>query len=952
MQRPPCFLSSFLEVNSSCLVGAFVSQVSGTMGILSYFKPSKDAATSAIADESEVPTPTKKDILSRFKSPKQDEVDPANKIIDDESAPDTPINGGASHSDGNELRSMPSTAKMRSRGPSAPNSLFPPEAFHTDKDVNNLKCDVMVTWLYQQQMERLWTTGARDEGVVLKVARDSYTCCPDHLRHESQGFYKAVETLNVRCAMTVNTRVIKMFLWQNNRAYVPLQGGLRLQVLPSMDYLPRCQKHQFAAFIADQGVLVVWDDEPRHILDRAMKIEKALMDVIWTGDSGKTGNGTAATTPGSDSGDEKNMEKGSQEKRRRIVLMMPAISSATFACTLTAIAAGYRWITIEILYDGNFLRLLFILALWPQIWLALFFFQSLIEDLAHIVGPVSQLKKNSKFYSGRAPTSLSREAGPLPHVTIQMPVYKEGLKAVIEPTIASVKAAMSTYEMQGGTANIFVNDDGMQLLPEAAAKARQDFYDEHNIGWVARPAHNPKRQDGDAPFHRRGKFKKASNMNYAMWTSVRVEDRLNALAKDEKWSQDDEAAAYNTALAAVVEEDEDRTWADGNIRIGDYILLIDSDTRVPADCFLSCVSEMSQSPQVAIIQYASGVMNVTDSYFERGITFFTNLVYTNIKYAVATGDVAPFVGHNAVLRWTALQGIAYNCALDSREKWWSEATVSEDFDMALRLQTNRYLVRLGSYTDTGFKEGVSLTVYDELARWEKYAYGCSELVFHPLRYWPTRGPFTKLFIRFLFSSMPLCSKITISAYIGTYFALGSAWILTLANYFLTGWYNGYLDHFYVDSFRVYFAIVVVFTGLGNLALAILRYRTAEKSFFAALFENLSWVPMLVIFLGGTSLHISQAILSHLFSVEMTWGATAKEAENTTFFREVPKIIKKFKGTFLFCFGCAGMIVYMALFAPPLYRIDSFISIYPLAAVLVGHFALPIILNPGLMRFTW
>ena len=67
--------------------------------------------------------------------------------------------------------------------------------------------------------------------------------------------------------MTVNTRVIKLFLHSNDKAYVPLKGGLRLQVLPDISYLPRCQKHQFAAFIADRGLLIVWDDEPRHLLD-------------------------------------------------------------------------------------------------------------------------------------------------------------------------------------------------------------------------------------------------------------------------------------------------------------------------------------------------------------------------------------------------------------------------------------------------------------------------------------------------------------------------------------------------------------------------------------------------------------------------------------------------------------------------------------------------------------
>lgn len=71
------------------------------------------------------------------------------------------------------------------------------------------------------------------------------------------------------------------------------------------------------------------------------------------------------------------------------------------------------------------------------------------------------MKKNSRYYSAKPPALLNRDAGTrLPHVTIQMPVYKEGLSAVIKPTVQSVKRAISTYELQGGTASIFVNDDG------------------------------------------------------------------------------------------------------------------------------------------------------------------------------------------------------------------------------------------------------------------------------------------------------------------------------------------------------------------------------------------------------------------------------------------------------------------------------------------------------------
>ncbi len=63
-----------------------------------------------------------------------------------------------------------------------------------------------------------------------------------------------------------------------------------------------------------------------------------------------------------------------------------------------------------------------------------------------------------------------------------MPVYKEGLKgyvvggllpnhflkltlsSVIIPTVTSLLAAVKQYEDQGGTASIYVNDDGMQLV--------------------------------------------------------------------------------------------------------------------------------------------------------------------------------------------------------------------------------------------------------------------------------------------------------------------------------------------------------------------------------------------------------------------------------------------------------------------------------------------------------
>lgn len=61
-------------------------------------------------------------------------------------------------------------------------------------------------------------------------------------------------------------------------------------------------------------------------------------------------------------------------------------------------------------------------------------------------------------------------------------------------------------------------------------------------------------------------------MNFALMISCKVEDKLALIERDESWTQAKEAQAYEDCLKEVLEEDG-RAWADGNIRVGDYILL-------------------------------------------------------------------------------------------------------------------------------------------------------------------------------------------------------------------------------------------------------------------------------------------------------------------------------------------------------------------------------------------
>lgn len=833
-----------------------------------------------------------------------------------------------------------------SRYDSSGASIAPSIRSNRSSFIDDIKHEVMVNYLYQQQCSHLWVSdgSGEGEGVVLRKARNHYLACPPQLANSS--FAIACAELNVQVAMTVNSRVIKTFLaWSPDAVDVPLMNGLRVQILPTVNDIPRARKHQFAAFIASEALLVVWDDDPAHLVERAKTIEAELMQLVWqTGESTEDDDTNEKKTPRVT---EFQVDEESGEiipEKRPTNLMNTILVAFTLIIVIVMLGAGFRAVAIETVVDKGYIRMAFVLLTPVQVFFTLFFAQVIVGCIAQCIGPVRQMQLNSKYYSAKCSPRLRNRI--LPHVTVQCPVYKEGLASVIAPTVKSIKQAISTYELQGGSANMFVNDDGLQLLNEEDRRARIEFYADHSIGWTARPKHNV---DG---FLRRGKFKKASNMNYGLMLSCLVEDRLGRYQRPDDWTQADEARAYETCLKEVIEENG-RAWADGNIRIGDYILLIDSDTRVPADCLLDAVSEMEQSPSVGIMQFSSGVMQVVHNYFENGITFFTNLIYTAIKYTVANGDVAPFVGHNAVLRWSAIQQVSY-VDEDGYEKFWSESHVSEDFDMSLRLQCNDYIIRLAAWAGEGFKEGVSLTVYDELARWEKYAYGCNELLFHPMRKWIYKGPFTPLFRRFLFSNIRFTSKITIISYIGTYYAIGAAWIMTTANYLAIGWFNGYLDKYYIDSWKVWFSIVIVFNGLGNIALAVMRYRIGEKSFFGSLLENIKWILMLAIFLGGLSLHVSQALLSHMFEIDMTWGATSKEAEFSNFFIEVPKVVKKFKYSISFAlFGIAAMIVLATgSYIPYSWRIKDFVAILPMATVTGSHLLLPIVLNPALMTFSW
>jgi len=529
---------------------------------------------------------------------------------------------------------------------------------------------------------------------------------------------------------------------------------------------------------------------------------------------------------------EVDVERQRDQKRPFMLVHAVSIAGAAALVMLLQMLAVSKLLG-ETRLDGGYIRFLLLLSVPFFGVFSLFFMVVICGSFFQLFGPLGFLQQNTVYYSSKAPKLAEHAGETLPHLTVQMPVYKEGLKGVIIPTITSVLKAVNYYEAHGGSATVLVADDGMQLVSEELQEARKVYYELHDIAWVARPKQCTK--PGPNFFLRKGKFKKASNLNYALDFSSRVEDeflrQLEIRAEEqectvEDLTVDEEDELLEMARQIVEESDGGRTWSYGDVRIGEFILLIDSDTVVPETCLLAGALEMIESPEVAIIQHSSGVMNQTHNTFENGIHYFTDLIYTSISHAVGAGDVGPFVGHNAFLRWKAIQSVAFQ--EDGRTKFWSENHVSEDFDVSLRLQMAHFIVRMAGYHNNQFKEGVSLTVYDELARWEKYAYGCNELIFHPLIYWPTRGIFTPLFLKFLRSNVKVTSKFTIIAYIGTYYAIGVGFPLSTMNYFLAGWkFN--LDHYYQTSWNIFVGKSALFFLLLFLLLFYRHHTNSNRS---------------------------------------------------------------------------------------------------------------------------
>lgn len=284
-------------------------------------------------------------------------------------------------------------------------------------------------------------------------------------------------------------------------------------------------------------------------------------------------------------------------------------------------------------------------------------------------------------------------------VTIQIPVYKESLQEVLMPTLKSCMISRDHYARKSGAkCNIVLCDDGMmaylknnfaaaemlwetivatkgryfklsQLLGKIPKPSRRHlkglsskavyevfhrmlYYYHNNIGFVAR-----------STFDRRGKFKKASNLN----------SHLRLVWGAEQLSEIDNMSFEDALIENSHNSDGSRfIMFGGNIRIGELHLINDADARMAESVIIKTVPEFLNDKHLGFTQHATKTLDDQrrESYYINMLSSYTDALYQgHFLLSSILGCHPPLVGHSIILRSEAVKSTGRIRTLRKAQRW-------------------------------------------------------------------------------------------------------------------------------------------------------------------------------------------------------------------------------------------------------------------------------------------
>ncbi|KIK60103.1 hypothetical protein GYMLUDRAFT_244543 [Collybiopsis luxurians FD-317 M1] len=233
---------------------------------------------------------------------------------------------------------------------------------------------------------------------------------------------------------------------------------------------------------------------------------------------------------------------------------------------------------------------------------------------------------------------------------------------------------------------------------------------------------------------------------------------------------------------------------------------------------------------MAIIQHEN--IMVAPQNFENGFTHFIKRFYKFISYGRANGAVALFAGHNAFLRWKAVQdaGVPSSMKPMERASFGLRPTSRGSFDLALRLLLKCYTLRWATYCQGGCQFDCSGRAC------EVAGMRVAGIIFNLIIQWWRYGPISKQLREFMQSAAQVHYKIDMSAYVFSYYRIAAATVgATLNNLLL--WLGPDLDCFYLLSFEIFPDCVLVFPALGNLGFTRLEFCLDNRVLWSSAIEK-------------------------------------------------------------------------------------------------------------------
>lgn len=623
-------------------------------------------------------------------------------------------------------------------------------------------------------------------------------------------------------------------------------------------------------------------------------------------------------------------------------------------------------------------------------------------------------------------------------VTIQIPVYKESLKEVLMPTLQSCMKARDNYtRATKARCNIVVCDDGMmamlkdnfpaaemlwesvcetsgkvvklsQLLKRVPRASRRHlkglrskdvyevfhrmiFYYHFKIGFVAR-----------STVDRRGKFKKASNLNshlrLALGAAQLCADETGGLSFDDALLEE----SHN--------EDGSRYVMFGNdIKLGELICVNDADARMSETVIVKTVPEFLNDKTLGFTQHATKTMceQRGESYFTNMLTVYTDALYQgHFLLSSILGCHPPLVGHSIFLRTEAVKqcgrmrtlrkaqrwlrniGLQFlpvdqvgfgNLQAENRIEYWSESHVSEDFELMIHLYNLGFNGRYCAYPDTEFEEGITRTFDEEAGRHRKFALGAHELVFNPISDWLGHGILTPVFRTFLTCDIPSYYKVFLTAYLCSYTS-GGAYLIVFTAAAVTRILdsrNGVVSLYAFSPAGVIILNFLIYYVLGYITFLIsllrmhyinnkLLFPEYRKRFFGAcylIFVELRYCLLFqfLFYSVATFTFYFLGSMDHLLSRPNICSATNKDSITVSRCVAFWEMLKFNSGSFLIAFFIAAL-AYLTILqdedwdytAIPTNYVEHALFAGPALVLALMTVIVPIILNPYILGwpFLW